>query len=230
MEALFARAEDFRPDLVMIIGDLMDFHAISRYEKDDLVTWQKEIDESQPILRRIDDMPGKKVVVMGNHDYRCETFASGNPRLKDFSGFDFCRAVNIPNSWDVYADQTHYRIGKTAISDGLVALHGNVKGVSGRDAISGKDVARKMRDRLKDNVIFAHFHAFDHAEPLVRRGEPMWESWGIGWLGGPTASNYVTLPQWQKGFAEAYFDRTTFEVRTHRWRSGSFYIDGRKYG
>jgi calcineurin-like phosphoesterase family protein len=227
--AMLNFAEDFQPDLVLLIGDILDNHAISRHEKDDLTTWQEEIDESRPVLASLDAMPGRKVMLMGNHDERTERFGRSNPQaFKGLEALDFANVAGIPDSWDVYADQTHYRVGGEG---GIVFLHGNIKGVNGRDAVSGMNVAAKMRVRLKDSCMFAHFHKFDHAQPMMRRGEPMWEAWGLGWMGDPKMANYVTLPEWQLGFASIHFNGPggDHEVRTHRYSHGRFLIGGREY-
>jgi hypothetical protein len=115
----------YKPDKVIIMGDLIDFYAISRFVKDPVraLRLQKEVDEGRVVLEKIKAISPKAEIhfIYGNHEDRLKKYKWAN--AKEFSSlrnleleklleFDKLNIISHPNG------RMRYK--------GLVFKHGDV--------------------------------------------------------------------------------------------------------
>jgi len=78
INAMLAYAKWFKPDVVIYLGDLVDFYAVSSFVKDPIrrVQLQKEIDSAVDVLKRIDAVcnGSVKYFLRGNHEARLQKY------------------------------------------------------------------------------------------------------------------------------------------------------------
>lgn len=225
-DAIEAYAHDLKPSLLLLGGDALDCHTISKHDHDNFRRFQEEIDESRPYLERLARLAPRVVYLEGNHESRCARLARETPALEDLRALELPHAAGLSESWAYYDSQTHYRIGGP---EGVIFLHGDVSG--GPKTATG--IAHKLRTRLASSVVFGHFHADQIAPYTVDyRGEIEREGHAVGWLGDTRkAAGYVSSPNWQTSFITAYFgtDPGDWCIEHHPWKRGAFRINGKKY-
>ena len=147
---------------VVILGDFMDFYALSKFDKNPKISigfFETEQELGQEILSMLQKVFGYVVLKYGNHDKRREDFiyriASKYPdfadyaRLSDFLFYDGC-TVNFVE------DYRHVIYGK------LNAIHGH-EYFAGNGAIH---VAYNRLNKAFDNIVSAHSH---RAQSIIRK-------------------------------------------------------------
>jgi predicted phosphodiesterase len=228
LEVAIRYLEDWRPDLVVLNGDIFDCYSISRFSKhpDRRECLQDEFDIGRPWLKRIDAIetdqkkPADVYAGEGNHDYRLMRHIMENPGFFKLRALEFRNAAELPSRWTWLANQYHLRIGSLSI------VHGDIRGGGG-----GKYCAANLLARLKSSVIHGHFH----------RSQSYWEpdyegnvraGWGSGHLADVNkAEDYTVCPQWSPGFVTIDRDPESglFEVRQHLTANGYLRAGGKTY-
>lgn len=126
----------FRPTDIMHMGDLVDFHAISRHDPDpDADDISVELVKARKALRQFISIVGNNIkVCIGNHDNRIDKRASNNGIPKVFLK-SFSEVLGLPEGWQFAFDNfigdwafTHGKSnlrGKTALSYGCNVVQGH---------------------------------------------------------------------------------------------------------
>lgn len=183
---------DYKPDVVLLAGDIYDFYEISDFDKTPgrITTLQDEFDEGRYFIRAIDELCPEVHFLIGNHEDRLQRVINRNPGLFKLRSLDMQRAAELPERWRIHPSQTHFKLGK------LTALHGDIKGIK-----SAVHPARTLFQKLKRSVIFGHFHRFGvhldtNYDGDVRGG------FANGHLSDVSrVTSWVTCPDWQEGFS-----------------------------
>ena len=113
---------DFRPDLVIVGGDLLDCHSISRYEKDPRrlgETVQKEIDGAASVIAAVDSLGADTILLTGNHDARIEALAVSVPGLAGLDALRLDSLLSLPPRWGVLPSQAWKRDDPEKLFAGL---------------------------------------------------------------------------------------------------------------
>ena len=172
---------DIRPDLIVNLGDFVDFPAFSRFEIEPsfLLSTQPSIDAAHAELaRQRADAPEAEIVLLeGNHDRRLQKAITKNA----VAAFGLRRG-NAPESWPVLSIQNllrldelgvDYRDGYPAneywINDNLVAIHGVKVNSAGSTAL------RYIEDE-RVSVLFGHIHRIERIHRTRRTREGRKES------------------------------------------------------
>ena len=84
--------KEYKPDFVVNIGDLLDFHAISMHSHDpDLYSAGHELDKSKEYIKQLEDIFPQMVEVESNHSSllysRALKFGMSKQFLKDYGEF-----------------------------------------------------------------------------------------------------------------------------------------------
>jgi predicted phosphodiesterase len=223
LDIVLGYAGDWKPDLVIVGGDLYDCYGISRYEKDPERlgdTLQAEFDAARPITAALDALGSDVVYILGNHEARLQAIVGANPALSGLRALGWRKMAELPERWRVLPDQTRYRLG------GLDFLHGNLKGRGG----GARHIAAWMFQKLKRSCLFGHYHRQQSFIDPDGDGTPR-GGFSTGHLLDVSQADYIACPDWVSGFATVDFDHAAevFSVRQHLIHAGKCRIDGRTY-
>lgn len=212
---------DYKPDAVILGGDIYDFYEISDFDKTPgrITTLQDEFDEGRYFIRAIDEICPEVHFLIGNHEDRLQRVINRNPGLFKLRSLDMQRAAELPERWRVHPSQTHFKLGK------LTALHGDIKGIK-----SAVHPARTLFQKLKRSVIFGHFHRFGvhldtNYDGDVRGG------FANGHLSDVSrVTSWVTCPDWQEGFSTiSLCEDGGFAVQPRLIVNSRLIVEGKEY-
>lgn len=212
---------DYRPDLVILGGDIYDLYEVSDFDKgpDRITTLQDEFDGGRYFIKAIDEVCSSVDFLLGNHEDRLQRLISRNPGLFKLRSLDIKHAAELPDHWRVHPSQTHFRLGK------LTALHGDIKGVR-----SATHPARTMFSKLKRSCIFGHWHRMDLHLDTNYDGE-IRGGFANGHLSDVSrVTSWVTCPDWQEGFSTiSLCEDGNFAVQQRLIVNGRLITEGREY-
>jgi predicted phosphodiesterase len=227
IEKVLAFLDRNYPDILIHLGDLMDFPTISRHKDDP--AWAATVQECinagySRLYSYRDVLPEAEIVFMvGNHDERIRNellLRAGRLfgiRPADWTtGEQASEALGIPNllhldelGIDFVNPIGGYAHAQYKLSPELAVRHG---------WLTGEKTARKTLDRLGHSIVVGHTHSQQvtfktvygiNEEPkiiqAVEAGTLAQVKNGLG---------YVVNPDWQQGFATAQI-----------WEDGSFSLD-----
>ncbi len=223
IHSALAFLEDWGPDLILLLGDQVDFYSISSYSQDPKRkdTVQSDIDSVIPFLEMIDDFKSDVIVFQGNHEERMDRLIKTHSGLSDLRSLSFPNLFKIPERWRWAGSQVHYQIGD------LLFLHGDLAG----RGYASKNPATSMVAKLRSNCLFGHVHRFDSHIGTMYDGSPM-NGYSIGHMSRDDAQDFCRSPDWQQGFATVEFDylNRLYHVNQHIARNGCFRFGGKTYG
>jgi predicted phosphodiesterase len=196
---------------IYINGDLIDFYAISRFQKDprkrDLASEIYMARDFLYTLRRL--FPTQAIYFKaGNHDIRWDHYLINN--ASDLVGIEEFSLQSIMHldklNITFIPDKQLVRMGK------LVALHGHEFGSS---MFSPVNIARGLYLRAKDNAICGHHHqTSEHTEPNING--KVTTCWSVACL-CELHPDYMPINKFTHGFAHVkVFDNDDFEVTNYR--------------
>jgi len=187
--------EDYKPDVIVLGGDIYDFYPISRFNHSPSRrhTIQEEIDSAKWFIQAIDELAPRVVFIKGNHEGRFSRTLADTPSLYDLRALEFRKVLDLPESWEVVENQKGFMYG------GVYWIHGDVKGVSERVMYP----AAAMLRYLRTTFVCGHYHRPGVAYQNDFDGLP-----DAGWVNGHLSSEeaseeYITKPNWQSGFISA---------------------------
>lgn len=213
---------DYKPDLVILGGDIYDFYMVSDYERDPgrQNTLQDEFDEGRYFVKAINEISPAVVFLEGNHESRTSRLIGKNPGLFKLRSLEIPRAAELPSHWQYFPSQTHYKIGH------LLALHGDVKGASER----ATNPAMTLFKRIKRSVVFGHHHRFGRHYDTDYDGKVR-GGFANGHLSDLNQVKYLRSPDWQMGFSTICLsaDGELFAVQQHLIVNGRMITDGKEW-
>jgi len=199
-----ARGFDF--DLVWCNGDWVDFKAVSSFSKTlkDKLGLTKDLAAAQDTLRQLRKAcPNAEIHFReGNHDRRLYnmllTHADALTELPELSIPELLHFGQYGVIWHPGDEKT--QVGR------LYHLHGD------EVRASGTHPARKVMQKVHDNVVVGHIHKFDVCHETNLAGDTV-VAWTIGTLQRLDV-DYDFHPQWDQGCAIINYTQ-----------SGNFHID-----
>jgi len=211
VETAIEYGKQIKPTVILLNGDIGDFYAISRFQKDprkrDLASEVYMARNFLYTLRRL--FPTQAIYFKaGNHDIRWDHYLINNASdlvgIEEFSlqsilHLDKLNITFIP-------DKQLVRMGR------LVALHGHEFGSS---MFSPVNIARGLYLRAKDNAICGHHHqTSEHTEPNINGR--VTTCWSVACL-CELHPDYMPINKFTHGFAHVkVFDNEDFEVTNYR--------------
>lgn len=210
LSAALEFAEDENPDCILLNGDTLDFHGLSRFVRDpkkrsvsyELAAFQQFMD----VLKRI--FPSSKIIFkVGNHEERYQHFLwSKAAELTDVKEFDFENIIKVR------AEGIEYISDKKIINlNGLNIIHGH-EFSSG--FFSPVNVARGLFLRAKTSAIQGHNHQTSEHTESDMNGK-ITTTWSTGCL-CELHPAYSPINKWNWGFAIIDSAEDGFEVRNKR--------------
>lgn len=135
--------KNYKPDLVVCCGDLIDLHALSKYEHNpDGMSSGMELTEAKKVIKEWFKAFPNVFCCIGNHDIRLlkKAMTQGIPSamLKSFGEF-----LEAPEGWKWSTD---FEI------DGVKYVHG--------DGYTGKMAHFNVAERSRQSIVCGHNHSF----------------------------------------------------------------------
>lgn len=221
-ETFLTVGREWRPDILVILGDFADFYQVSDYPHDPnrRLTFQDEVRLTNEELDRVMSLHVPRVIFLeGNHETRLARLIQRESRALH-GVVDVKQLFHIEARRFEWVPYTHHAtIGKLNFAHDV-----------GR---SGVYAARQSVQDFGHNIIFGHTHrAACHYENTVLGEKHV--GWTMGWLGDPNAIDYRhrsrVLRENQHGFGVAYMDETGVGwVNFVPIISGRACVDGRIY-
>lgn len=216
IEALTAAIEytkNEKPDALVLNGDALDFHGLSRFQKDPRKkNFAQELDVWRQMFEVFDRELGCKIYYkIGNHEARYEHYLW--MKAGELVGVD---EFDLSNLLQARAKGIEVIGSKKIIHAGdLCILHGHEFGQS---VFSPVNVARGLYMKGKVSAIQGHNHQVsEHTEPDMK-GRIV-TTWSQGCL-CELHPEYLPINKWSHGFALVDLDGDNFHVRNKRIWNG----------
>ena len=213
LNAAFVFAEAEKPDAILLNGDTIDFHGLSRFVKNPKArSFAHELEAFSnffDILKSIFDC--KIYFKLGNHEERYDNFlimkAHELHGVKEFKLEEIIksRAEGI----EVISDKKIVKLG------GLNVVHGHEFGNS---IFSPVNVAKGLFNKGSVSAMQGHNHqTSEHTNTDMNR--EMTTTWSLGCLCGLSPA-FLPINRWNNGFAIVDLDDQKFYVRNLRIDKG----------
>jgi len=159
----YGRIKDI--NCIIINGDLMDNHDLSRFLKDPSKrTFWYELQETKKFLGLLRYyFPSAKIVINeGNHDARYKKYIFEHaPALADVEYLDLDLLIGCPE-YNIH----FYKGGRGIMLQNYMVFHGHEFGVGG-----GKNPAKNFMNSGYTNMIISHVHKTDYAQVKTANNE-----------------------------------------------------------
>jgi UDP-2,3-diacylglucosamine pyrophosphatase LpxH len=193
-------AKKWKPDKLVILGDLVDFHEVSTHSKDPKkrIPFDEEVRLCNLELDKISKLNVKEVRYLeGNHETRLTRYI--NDRCPELAGItDVRKLLHIQErGWKWTPYQKHTTIGKISFTHDV--------------GFSGANAAAQSVNAFGGNIVVGHCHrAAGHYVSSVRGDRHV--GWAMGWLGDASAIDYRhqarVARESQHGFGIAYIRKS----------------------
>ena len=200
---------------ILLNGDVIDFYAISRFEKDPRKrNFGHEVLMTRQFLETLRKLfPNAAIYYKcGNHDVRYDHYIMRNaPDLLGMDEFSFESLMHLDKLDITYIpDKQIIHAGK------LTILHGHELGAS---VFSPVNIARGLFLRAKDSALCGHHHqASEHSEPNING--KLTTCWSVACL-CELHPDYLPINKHHHGFAHiVVMDNEDFEVSNYRIMNG----------
>ncbi len=217
--------EDFAPEVIIQIGDLLDLYVLMEkvkqknpaFSEQDFKDIDRDFEVGAELLSDIGAVAPKdckKVWTLGNHEYRIDVLLEKFPHFASYLAIK--NRMNIAD-WEVLPYLTPYKLGK------LNVFHGEFWNISHM---------RKHLQVYQKNMLYGHTHSISQEtlqSPL--RELPTWAG-NIGCLCDLSPDYQRNKSnKWEHGFCYGYFDKKTgdFFPCIQRILRHRFIAEGRWY-
>jgi predicted phosphodiesterase len=206
--------------LVVLNGDTLDFHRLSRFQKDPRARSAfDEVASANQLLDCIDELFPKtrKIWKDGNHDERYDHYISAHAAeifdiVKEHASLE--KLVELENrGWEYVSEKRPIYLGNLSL------LHGHEMPTP---VIGPVNAARGLFLRTKASAMVSHHHQVsEHSEPDIRG--KLITTWSIGCLCDLHPA-YARFNRWAHGFALVNLAKNgNFEVENKRVIDGKLY-------
>jgi len=207
IRAMIAFGKEFKPDRIILMGDVVDFYAISSFSKDPYraLGLQKEIDETVSILKILrKEFPKARMdFIRGNHEARLQRFLWN--KAAELSGL---RNLTVPKLLKLDELNITYHMKGRMKLRGIVVKHGDiVRKFSGYTAKGELENTGISGVSVHTHRAAAHFHTNEG-------GRHFW--YELGCLCKLNAE-YMEgkIPNWQQAFGIGYFKKGSKKCNIH---------------
>jgi predicted phosphodiesterase len=201
---LYKVARDFKPDVIITLGDYADFYAVSSHSKDPrrALNLEFEVEAVNEELDKLDSLGAKeKIFIAGNHEDRLERYLMDKaPELFNI--------VKIPElfklrqrGWKYVPYKNDYQIGKLNLTHDC--------GSAGRNAVFN------AASVYQHNIAIGHTHRLCYSIEGNAKGVAH-VSASFGWLGDARKADYMHKVKanrdWALGFGIGYLNPSSGTV------------------
>lgn len=211
LTACFDYLKHYKPDAILLNGDTLDFHGLSRFVRDpkkrkfaeELETFEKFIEILHTTFKC------KVYFKVGNHEERYEHFLWQKAgELVGVDEFELASIITKRADVEIISDKRIIKAGDLNI------IHGHEFGTG---FFSPVNVARGLFLRAKVSAMQGHNHATsEHTEPNLN-GD-ITTTFSLGCL-SELHPNYLPINKWNNGFATVDINGNNFMVNNMRiWK------------
>ncbi len=190
-EAVY-NAQKCGPDVVILMGDILDFHRISRYPNDEgTLSFAEEIRVGLDLLYYFrQSFPNADFYyIEGNHEVRLAHYIQRN--ASELTGLESLEMANLLHMKEL--EITFLQMGFVHCGD-MTFLHGHEL-----PGIGGVNPSRKLFAKMKKSAICGHLHRPESFYTRDGSGKLL-QCHVVGHLGDPNP-NYWMRNEWQHGHA-----------------------------
>jgi predicted phosphodiesterase len=201
VEVALRAMKRFKPDVVVSMGDFMDFFSVSSYSKDPTraLRLDKEVEDATILLDRIDKLtPGaRRIYISGNHEDRLQRYLQDKaPELVAF--IDVQKLLGLKErGWEHVPYKKSMRLGKLNLTHDV--------GTAGRTAVF------RALEAYQSPIVTGHTHRMAYVVEGNARDETQVSAM-FGWLGDVSQVDYMHEVQakknWTLGFGYGYLDKS----------------------
>jgi len=208
LEAALERFEREKVDVIVLLGDVIDFYKISRFIKSpQKKTVSEEIKDTRSFLTGLRArFPGARIIYKkGNHEDRMDAYIMGNAsEIYDLVEQLLEQKLGL-HELEIEFIEDPFQIGK------LWFLHGHEKPGG---SYNPEYICNVIFKYVLDHFIVGHFHR-NQTKPFKQiSGKIFWGA-ALGYLAGEM--DYAKINQWNQGLAVIKMDKTGHfrpEIRT----------------
>lgn len=213
IKATFDYAKKEKPDCILLNGDVLDFYALSRFDKDPKKrSFATELNMFKDFFQILQKTFGAQIVFKtGNHEERYQKFLW--MKAKELDGVD---EFDLENIIKARAEGIKVVMDKRIIKAGdLNIIHGHEFSTS---FFSPVNVARGLYLKGKRSAIQGHNHqSSEHTEKDM--DGKITTTWSTGCL-CDLHPEYMPINKWNSGFAMVDISGSEYEVRNKRIDNG----------
>lgn len=217
---------NFKPDAIYLIGDIVDFYSLSKYDKDPkrLLTLQDDIDQTVEVLSAIRESAADTPIFFrsGNHEHRLDKYLVSHPEISQL------RAMRLSQLLE-FDRLSITEIGYTENHElhGLQVEHGDIVRKRSGSTAGG------MLDKRWKSGISGHTHRMGIHYVSNASGNYFWVENGC--MCSLSPHYLIGRPDWQQGFTLISKIDDTLHAEQARiidgkmlFRDKRYFIDGRK--
>jgi predicted phosphodiesterase len=189
-------AKQFKPEVIVHLGDFGDFYSISSHSKDPsrVDKLAEEIKVVREMRTELDNLkPKRKIFIEGNHEDRLHRYLQDKaPELFGLVDTDDLLELT-KNGWEFTPYRHSTKIGKLYLTHDV--------------GVSGKYTTQRSLDTFQHSVVVAHHHQIQYVVSGDATGEYCVGA-QFGWLGDPDKADYMQQVKiktsWAPGFGIGY--------------------------
>jgi len=212
--SVFKYIKDVKPNKVVMLGDHVDFYALSSFDKNPerITGLQDEIDHLHNHLTELrKNYKGEVFYLEGNHEFRLVKYLRKHPEISSLRQFSSPSKLLDLNKFNI-------KYGRSLSVHGVLFKHGHVvrkhSGYSAKGELENEGTSG----------ISGHTHRMSSHYVTNRSGQHGW--FEMGHLCNESAAEYMEgkVPNWQKGFGEIIYDR-----KNKIWSVNKFLINNNSF-
>lgn len=206
LNAAIAYLRKWKPDCILLNGDIIDCYQLSRFERDPRArSFKYELDMFRNFVIQLRDIFKNTRIVFrqGNHEMRYESHILNRiPELVDLELFSFENVISAK------------QLGIEVLGNKRIIMAGKLNIVHGHEFARGfaapVNPARGFFLKAKNNVLGGHHHQISQHQEQDINGN-ITGAWSTGCL-CELHPKYMPINNWSTGFATVLQDSGTFEV------------------
>lgn len=208
-----------QPEIVVLLGDVVDMYAVSRFDKDAerANRLQDELDSAHEVLKQIREAAPKATIKYceGNHEFRLTKYLRRNQELHDLRSLKIPALLRLKELNIEYVDEWCWK-------DTFLFTHGNkVVKYSAQKELNSRGVSGMS----------GHVHRVQSYSVSDYNGTRAWYSCGHLCDEGAAEYTETSHPDWQQGFGVVYFSKKSkrFHAEVVQLVHNSFMYSGKVY-
>ena len=195
LSVALAFMKNYKPDNIVLNGDIIDFYPVSSFSKDPLRidTLQDEVDDVISFLRQLkEDHPKAGIdYVKGNHEDRLERFLTNKaPALSSLNCLSIDELLDLGTYGISFYDESVY-LGELEVTHGYLVRKN--PGAS----------AKAVHEKTAKSILIGHVHRLNKSYMRNKYGQHLLIENGCL---SSLEPDYTRFPNWQHGFTTVEYD------------------------